>query len=119
MPITWKKNMIEQGYNYLDGLIHCMAEFFETRIGNLEKSIPPSVLSRNRKKSKKGYKKGKSITLRDFDDKENEQKGKKSSQYHGACGHTTDECSNFKALVKQAKQKKGKHFKKKKKVHQT
>ena len=39
MPNTWKKKMIEQGYNYLDGPIHAMAEFFETRIENLEKSI--------------------------------------------------------------------------------
>ena len=33
----WQKNMVEQGYNYLDGPIHSMAEFFETRIKNLEK----------------------------------------------------------------------------------
>ena len=30
------------------------------------------------------------------------------------CGHTTDECTTLKALVKQAKQKKGSHFQKKK-----
>ena len=60
MPNTWKKKMIEQGYNYLDGPIHAMAEFFETRIENLEKSIPPSVSSRNPKKSKKEKKKEKS-----------------------------------------------------------
>ena len=57
MPNTWKKKMIEQGYNYLDGPIHAMAEFFETRIENLEKSIPPSVPSRNGKKFKKASKK--------------------------------------------------------------
>ena len=56
MPNTWNKKMIEQGYNYLDGPIHAMAEFFETRIENLEKSIPPSVPSR-KKKSKKASKK--------------------------------------------------------------
>ena len=49
--------MIEQGYNYLDGPIHAMAEFFKTRIENLERSIPPSVPSRNGKKSKKASKK--------------------------------------------------------------
>ena len=42
--------MIEQGYDYLDSPIYSMAEFFETRIENVEKSIPPSVLSRNNKK---------------------------------------------------------------------
>ena len=106
MPNTWKKKMIEQGYNYLDGPIHAMAEFFETRIENLEKSIPPSVPSRNnKKKSKKGKKK---------EDSEEEHVGHKFCQYHGMCGHTTDECTTLKALVKQAKQKKGKHFQKKK-----
>ena len=29
--------MLEWGYNYLDGPIHTTAEFFETRIENLEK----------------------------------------------------------------------------------
>ena len=105
MPNTWKKKMIEQGYNYLDGPIHAMAEFFETRIENLEKSIPPSVPSRNGKKSKKASKKK----------EESETKtGHKFCQYHGMCGHTTDECTTLKALVKQAKQKKGSHFQKKK-----
>ena len=32
MPNTWKKKMVEQGYNYLDGLIYSVAEFFKTRI---------------------------------------------------------------------------------------
>ena len=50
MPNTLKKKMVEQGYNYLDGLIYSMVEFFETRIENLNKSIPPSVPSRKRKK---------------------------------------------------------------------
>ena len=39
-----------------------MAEFFETKIENLEKSIPPSIPSRN-KKNKKGFKKRKAVTL--------------------------------------------------------
>ena len=105
MPNMWKKKMIEQGYKYLDGPIHSMAEFFETRIENLEKSIPPSVPSRNNKrKSKKGKKK----------EEQEEHEGRKFCQYHGMCGHTTDECTTLKALVKQAKQKKGNHFQKKK-----
>ena len=40
-----------------------MVEFCETRIENLEKSIPPSVPSRNNRKSKKGSKKRKSVTF--------------------------------------------------------
>ena len=59
MPDEWEKKMVEQGYNYLDGRINSMAEFFETRIENLEKSIPPNVPPRNKKKSKKGSKKRK------------------------------------------------------------
>ena len=65
---TWKKKMLEQGYNYLDGPIRSMAEFFETRIENLEKSITPSVPSRNRKKSKKGFKKRKGMLFEDSDE---------------------------------------------------
>ena len=48
MPNMWKKKMVEQGYNYLDGPIHSMVDFFKTRIENLEKLIPPSVPLRNR-----------------------------------------------------------------------
>ena len=107
--------MIEQGYNYLYGVIHAMAEFFETRIENLEKSIPPSVSSRNKKNSKKGPKKRKVVTFDDSNDEdlEEEHNGKTFCQYYGTCGHTTDECTTLKVLVKQAKQKKGKHFQKK------
>ena len=59
LPNTWKKKMVEQGYDYLDGPVYAIVEFFGTRIENLEKSIPPSVPSRNgnKKKSKKGKKK--------------------------------------------------------------
>ena len=54
---AWEKKMV--GYNFLDGSIHAMVEFFETRIENLEKLIPPSVPSRNSKKNNKGLRKGK------------------------------------------------------------
>ena len=54
----WEKKIVEQGYNYLDGPIHSMAAFFETRIENLENSITLSVPSRNNKKNKKGLRKG-------------------------------------------------------------
>ena len=100
----------------LDGPIHSMAESFETRIENLEKSIPPSVPSRNNKKSKKGSKKRKSVTFDNSNDEDLHEgkKGKKFCQYYGTCGHTTDQCTTLKALVKQAKQKKSRHFDKKK-----
>ena len=28
MPNTWEKKIVEKGYNYLDGLIHAITEFF-------------------------------------------------------------------------------------------
>ena len=37
LPNTWKKKMVEQGYNYLDGSIKNMTEFFESRIENPER----------------------------------------------------------------------------------
>ena len=72
MPNTWGKKMVEQGYNYLDVPIHSMVEFFEMRIENLDKSIPPSVLSRNNRKSKKWSKKRKSLTFEDSEDENSE-----------------------------------------------
>ena len=69
MPNMWKKKMDKEEYNYLDGPIYSMIEFFETMIKNLEKSIPPSVPSRNNKKSKKGIKKRKSVTFNDIEER--------------------------------------------------
>ena len=40
MPNTWKKKMVEHGYNYIDGAIQSMAEFFVTRIENLDRFYP-------------------------------------------------------------------------------
>ena len=40
--------------------------------------------------------------------------GKKFCQYYSTCGHTTDQCTTLKALVKQVKEKRSKHFNKKK-----
>ena len=37
MPNTWKKKIVEQVYNYLNGSIQSMAEFFEARVEKLEK----------------------------------------------------------------------------------
>ena len=37
MPNMWKKKMMEQGYNHVDGSIQNMEEFFEIRIENLDR----------------------------------------------------------------------------------
>ena len=71
---------------------------------------------RNNKKNKKGSKKRKLVTFDNFDDEDSDQghSEKKFCQYHGVCRYTTDQCTTLKALVKQSKQKKRKHFDKKK-----
>ena len=109
--------MVEQGYNYLDDSIDFMAEFFQTRIANLEKSISQSVYSRNNRKSKKGSKKRKLVSFNNFYNEDSDQRhtGMKFCQHQGACGHAMDHCTTtLQALAKQAKQKKSKHFDKKK-----
>ena len=68
MPNTWKKKTAEQGYNCVDGPIYSMVKLYETRIENLEKSIPPSVFSRNNRKSKKGSRKSKATTFNNSED---------------------------------------------------
>ena len=49
MPNFWKK-MTEQGYNYYDGSIQYMAEFFDTRIKNLERYNFLEISQRNGKR---------------------------------------------------------------------
>ena len=114
MPNTWEKKMVEQEYNYLDGPNHSMAEFFEVRVKNLEKSIPPSVPSRNNRKRRTGSKDRKAVTFNNYVDSNKGHTGKKFCQYHATCGYTADQCTTLKALVKQAKHKRIKHFDKKK-----
>ena len=64
-----------------------LAEFFETRIENLEKSIPLCVPSVNKKKSKKGSKKRNFVTFDESDKEDSDEgySGKKFYQYHGTC----------------------------------
>ena len=53
-----KKKLVEQRYNYLDGPIHSMAKIFETRIENLEKSIPHVFPQETGRKTRKALGKG-------------------------------------------------------------
>ena len=76
MPNTWTQKMVEEGYSYLDCPSHSMAKFLETKIENLEKLIPPSVPSRDRKSKKKGSKKKKAVTFGDSADKNSEEEFK-------------------------------------------
>ena len=74
------------------------------------------MLPQETEKPRKGTKKRESVTFGEFkdDDSKEEPQGKKFCQHHGTCGHTMDECTTQKTLAKQAKQKKEKHFEKKK-----
>ena len=93
--------MIGKGSNYLDSPLHAMTEFFKTRIENVEIPIPLSVPLRNNSKNKKCSKKRTVVTFDDFEDKDSgeEHSGKKFCQYHGTCGHNTDQCTTLKALI--------------------
>ena len=120
MPNTWKKKMVEQGYNYLDTSIQEMAEFFETRVENLEKfdskkESKKNQEKQNNKKNKKN-KKGKHShnSVSENRNSQGSETGKKYCQYHGRCGHTTNECTLVKTLVQREKLKKIKANKKKK-----
>ena len=66
--------MADQGQNYLDGPIHSMAEFFEIRIKNLEKSILTSVPLTNKKM--KISKKRKDVTFGGSEDEDSDKKEK-------------------------------------------
>ena len=91
-----------------------MAEFLETRIENLENLVSPSVSSKKKRK-KKGSKIRKATFLDNFEDgdADNEKKGKSFCKNHFTCGFTMYEYTTLRALAKQSKQKKGKHFDKK------
>ena len=58
------------------------------------------------------------VIFDDSDDEDLDQghAGKKFCQHHGTCGHSTDQCTTLKALVKQTKEKKSKYFQKKKRL---
>ena len=70
MPNTWKKKIVDQGYNYFDGPVNSMAEFLKTRSKILEKSIPPKIPSRIKKNKKVGSKKRKAVTFGDSEDED-------------------------------------------------
>ena len=98
--------MVEQGHNYLDRPVQAMSDFYETRIENLENSIPPSVPPRTKNKDKKWPRKRKGLTFNNTEDEDSDQDEK----------GTTDEYIILKATIWQAKQKKGEHFKKHKRA---
>ena len=68
-------------------------------------------------RKRKNLKKRKATFLDDSGDEDlnNKISGKKFFKYHSTCGHTTDECTMLKVLIRQTEEKIDIHFKNKKK----
>ena len=66
MPNTWEKKIVIQGYYYLDGSIHSMVEFFETKTENLEKSRKCFLKKQDEEQLKKGSNKREGSAFRRF-----------------------------------------------------
>ena len=115
MPETWQNRMTEQGYNYLDVsvTVQNMADFFESRSENLEVKTGIKKAKRNKTKSSK---KRKAVQFEEESDEESSEderpKRNKYCMFHGRCGHTTDQCTALKELVKNNKKKRSKYDKK-------
>ena len=82
-------------------------------VENLETSAPLSaVRSLTRRMKKKNSKKRKAVSFEDSDEDSSDDKipqiKKKCYQYHGRCGHSMDECTTLKDLIKKAKSNKSK-----------
>ena len=116
MPNLWRKKMTKQGYNYLDRSIQEMSSFFKIMVKILETSVsPPAIRSLTRRMKKKNSKKRKAFSFEDSDedssDNKKPQSKKKYYQYHGRCGHSMDECTTLKDLIKRDKSNKYTGFK--------
>ena len=109
MPNTWKKKMVEQGYNYLDSSVQQMIQFFESRVENLEKFDSKKESKKHQggnSNHKKNKKRKHNNSVSENRNSSSSETGKKFCQYHGTCGHTTNECTLVKTLVQKEKLKK-------------
>ena len=116
MPETWQNRMTEQGYNYLDVTVSVqnMADFFESRSENLEVK---TGIKKAKKSNNKSSKKRKAVQLDEESEESSEDEKSHRSKYcmfHERCGHTTDQCTALKGLVKNKKKKRSKYDKKSK-----
>ena len=98
MPITWKSNIIEQGFNYADSTIKKGTDFFETRVESVEpkgKKEKYSAIAK-RVKDEKSTKKRKQedsnsrVVGSSKDSSVEYRKIKKYCTLHRKCSHTTD-----------------------------
>ena len=106
--------MVDRGYNYLDGSIQSMAEFFETRIENLE--IFDFKKDSNKVQKAKSNKKRKYSNQNVSEEKNcsGTEGGKKFCKCHSTCRHSTNECTLIRVLVQKEKFKKKKQIKERK-----
>ena len=100
--------MVEQGYNYLDGSIQSMAEFFETRIEILERFDCKNDSNKVLKIKSNKRRKHSNQNVSDVKSSQRTERGKKFCQYHSTCGNIVKKCTFTKTLVKQAKLNKSK-----------
>ena len=92
-----------------------MADFFETRVENFIKINPTNCSFKKQEKEEKRIQKKESSVDEDSD---KGTKGKNFCKYNGTYGYNMNDCMTLKALIRLAKQKRGKQYKKEK-VHKT
>ena len=98
--------MVEQGYNYLDGCIQNMTEFYETRVENLERFDSKKDSNKDKKNKANKKRKHSNNNVSDAKKFQETESGKKYCHYHGTCGHSTLKCTLVKSLVEKEKLKK-------------
>ena len=100
IPNIWKKKMIEQGQNSL-----------RQRLKIQKSDSCQNLPCETERRTRKGPRKGKLQFFHNFEDKDLDEghKGKTFCLYYSMCGHTLDECSPLKSLIRQTKQVKSKH----------
>ena len=99
MSNLWKKKMIEQVcLQLLRWSYPIYSKVFETRIKNLEKSVPSRIVpSRNKKKNNSKNRQAVTFGGPKDEDSNDKEKRKKFCKYHSTCENTTNECTTVKA----------------------
>ena len=98
--------MIKQGLNLADFTIKKITDFFETRVENLEpkedrkKSSTASNLSEKKLKKRKGEDSDSSVVASSEESTKTRRLTRKYCILHGKCSHSTDNCNDLRAMVK-------------------
>ena len=106
--------MIEQGFSYANSTIKEMIAFFETRVENLEPKEEKKISSVAAKKSQKKAKKrkredsGSNVIESSEESSTAHRPNKKYIFLYGKSSHSTDNCTNLRAIVNQQSRKRRK-----------